>query len=60
MGERPNTEYVVVEIVAEHDTNSDSVMDAAELEYAIIGMNEKRVARMKEFTDSCFSPHQQF
>ena len=51
MGERPNTEYVVVEIVAERDTNSDSVMDAAELESAIIGMNEKRVARMKEFTE---------
>ena len=51
MGERPNTEYVVVEIVAEYDTNSDNVMDAAELESAIIGMNEKHVARMKEFAE---------
>ena len=51
MSERPNTEYVVVEIVAEYDTNSDNVMDAAELESAIIGMNEKCVARMKEFAE---------
>ncbi|MBN12979.1 MAG: hypothetical protein CMI17_08300 [Opitutaceae bacterium] len=51
MSERPNTEYVVVEIVAEYDTNSDNVMDAAELESAIIGMNEKRVARIKEFAE---------
>ncbi len=51
MGERPNTEYVVVEIVAEYDSNSDNAMDAAELESAIIGMNEKRVARIKEFAE---------
>ena len=51
MVERPNTEYVVGDIVADHVTNADSVMDAAELESAIIGMNEKRVARMKEFTE---------
>ncbi len=41
MGERPNPEDVVVEIVAEYDTNSDNAMDAAELESAIIGMHEK-------------------
>ena len=51
MGERPNTEYVVVEIVAEYYTNSDNVMDATELESAIIGMHEKCVARMKEFDE---------
>ena len=52
MGERPNPEDVVVEIVAEYDTNSDNVMDAAELESAIVGMHEKRVARMKEFAEA--------
>ena len=51
MGERPNPEDIVVEIVAEYDTNSDNVMDAAELESAIIGIHEKRVARMREFAE---------
>ncbi len=51
MGERPNPEEVVVEIVAEYDFNSDNVMDAAELESAIVGIHEKRLARMKEFAE---------
>lgn len=50
-GERPNPEDAVVEIVAEFDANSDNVMDAIELESAIVGIHEKRIARMKEFAE---------
>ncbi len=48
MGERPNPEEAVVDIVAEFDANADNLMDVVELESAIIGMHEKRIARMKE------------
>lgn len=40
-----------MEIVAEYDSDSDNVIDAAELKSANIGMREKCVARMKEFAE---------
>lgn len=51
MGERPNPEEAVADIVAEFDANSDNLMDVTELESAIVGIHEKRVARMKEIAE---------
>ncbi len=51
MGDRPSPEDVVADIVAEFDANADNLMDVVELESAIVGMHEKRIARMKEIVE---------
>ncbi len=50
-GERPNPEDIVVEIVADYDANEDNVINVAELESAIAGLHEKRMAKMKAFAE---------
>lgn len=45
---RPNPEEIVAEIVADYDANADNLIASDELASAIVGMREKRIARMKE------------
>lgn len=52
MGERPNPEDLVVEIVADYDSNTDNFIDVVELEAAIVGIHEKRMEKMKAFAES--------
>lgn len=47
-GERPDPETVVIDIVSEYDNNTDNLIDAVELEAALMGMHEKRAERMGE------------
>ncbi len=50
-GERPNLDDLVVELVADYDTDADNALNAAELESAVAGIHEKRIARMKEIAE---------
>jgi len=50
-GERPNPEDLVVDIVTRYDVNTDNAIDVVELESAIVGIHEERVARMKEMAE---------
>ena len=42
--ERPDPEELVISIVSEYDANADNLINAAELESALIGLREKRMA----------------
>ncbi len=45
---RPNTEEMVVELIADYDTSGDNALDTAELASGLQAMHEKRVAAMEE------------
>ncbi|MEM9158231.1 MAG: hypothetical protein AAGB46_04210 [Verrucomicrobiota bacterium] len=51
MGERPNPEDIVVELVADYDVNNDNALDQAELANGLVGMHEKRMAKMQEIRE---------
>lgn len=47
-GDRPSPEDLVVDIFTDYDANTDDVINVVELESALVGIHEKRVALMKE------------
>ena len=49
--DRPDPEEIVVDIVAEYDANADNLMNATELEAAIVGIHEKRKEKIESFVE---------